>query len=88
MNQADDPVFKRIDDPWIALLALAIFILLASIVALIVLCIVWYYTEKRSQLKKKNYILNHKPNHTRQIPVYINHCQLPAYETQVYLNKF
>ncbi|CAF3545751.1 unnamed protein product [Rotaria sp. Silwood1] len=70
---------KRIDEPWIALLVLGIVIFFLSIIAIIVLCLLWRRYQQRTQIK--NY-LNNKSNGIRQIPVQIDNRQSKSYETQ------
>ena len=79
-------VHKRIDGPWIALLVLSILIIVSSIIAIIILCLIWCRHKKRKSFRNENYTLSHKRTGTiRQIPVEIQDQQLKPYETQVYL---
>ncbi|CAF2948324.1 unnamed protein product [Rotaria sp. Silwood2] len=71
--------FKQIDEPWIALLVLGILIFFLSIVAIIVLCLLWRRYQHRIQSKNN---LNNKSNGIRQIPVHIDNRQSKSYETQ------
>ena len=73
------PVFKRIDDPWIALLVLGIFIFISSIIAVIALCFLWR-RQQNTQFHNESYILSDKPNINRQMP---DHPP-QDYETQVF----
>lgn len=68
-------MFDELDVYWIVLIVLGIFMFLASIVTIIVLCILW----RRHQTSTKQFNDN---NHI-QIPVQIDPYQLPDYETQV-----
>jgi hypothetical protein len=74
MYDIQSSVFKQIDDPWLALLILGIFMLLSSITAIIVLCLVWRRHRMHTQIKNENYILNNQQ---------IDPRQLQNYETQV-----
>ena len=77
------PIFKRIDDPWIALLVLAAFMFVSSIVALIILCCFWRRHKQRTRLYNQSFILSNKPTGRKQVE-----DQQPAtYETQVLLEK-
>ncbi|CAF0907043.1 unnamed protein product [Adineta steineri] len=75
-------IIKRIDNPWIGLLVLGIFILISSIIALIVLCFLWRRHQQRTQLYNENFILSNKPTGKRQIPIQIEDQQSKSYETQ------
>ena len=77
------PVFKRIDDPWIGLLVLAIFIFVSAIIAIIVLCFLWRRHQQRMKLYNESYIFSNKPTGKRQIPIQIEDHQPKSYETQV-----
>ncbi|CAF1118675.1 unnamed protein product [Rotaria sordida] len=79
MYHSQSPVFKRIDKPWIALLALGILIIFLSIIAIIVLYLFWRRYQKRIQFKNN---LNNKSHSIRKIPIQINDRQSKSYETQ------
>ncbi len=90
MNDIDStlvnvPVFKPIDDPWIVLLVLSIFIFVSSIIAMIVLYFLWRRHRQLTQFYNESYILSNKPTGKRQIPVLIEEQQPKTYETQVYV---
>jgi hypothetical protein len=90
MNDIDStivpaPVFKPIDGPWIGLLVLSIFILVASVFAMIVLYFLWRYYQRLTEFYNKSYILSNPPTGKRQIPVQIEEQQPKPYEIQVYI---
>ena len=70
MYDTQSIVFKQIDDPWVALLILGIFMLLSSITAIIVLCLVWRHHRKHTQIKNQNYILTNPKIDTRPLNSY------------------
>jgi hypothetical protein len=78
-------VFKRIDDPWIGLLVLSIFILASSIIAMIVLYFLWRRYRRLTKFYNESYILSNQPTAKRQIPIQIEEQQPKPYETQVYI---
>ncbi|CAF2479967.1 unnamed protein product [Rotaria sp. Silwood2] len=87
MNSIDStsfrvPVYKRIDDPWIGLLVLAIFIFILSIISIVVLCVLWRRYQQHTQIYNENYVLSNKPTGKRQIPVQVEDQQPKPYETQ------
>ncbi|CAF1201855.1 unnamed protein product [Didymodactylos carnosus] len=61
-QQRSAPFHKRIDDPWIALIVLSIFILVATIIAIITLCIFWRKHKQRTLFNNESYTLNSKPD--------------------------
>jgi hypothetical protein len=88
MNEIDStliraPVYKSIDDPWIGLLVLSIFIFVSSIIAIIVLHFLWRRHQQLTQFYNESYILSNKPTGKRQIPVQMEDQQIKPYETQV-----
>jgi hypothetical protein len=85
MNDILSPLFKRIDDPWIGLLALVIFIFVASIIAIIVLYFLWRRHQKHTQFHNQSYILSNKPTGKRQLPIQIEDQHPKPYETQVFI---
>ncbi|UJR35909.1 hypothetical protein I4U23_028650 [Adineta vaga] len=78
LNIARAPIFKRIDEPWIALLVLGIFIFISSIVALIILCYFWRRHQQRTRLYNESFLLSNKPTGRKQM----DDQQLKSYETQ------
>jgi hypothetical protein len=88
MNDIDSilshtPVFKRIDDPWIGLIVLGIFIFVSSVIAMIVLCCLWRRHQQRTQFYNKTSILSNNPTGKRQI----DDQQSKPYETQVFIRN-
>lgn len=77
MDYFDSSTFSELDVYWIVLIALGIFMFMASIVTIIVLCVLWRRHQTSTQLNNNQ---NNIP-----IPVYIDPQQLPDYETQVCL---
>jgi hypothetical protein len=67
----DAPVYKRIDDPWIALLVLSILIFVLSAIAIPVLYFFWRRYRQTIRSPNENYILSNKPTGRRQIPIQI-----------------
>ena len=77
------PIFKRIDDPWIGLLVLGIFIFVSAIVALIVLCCFWRRHQQQNKMYNESFILSNKPTGRRP-------CEdqpSTSYETQVLIRN-
>jgi hypothetical protein len=72
------PVFTRIDDPWIALLILGIFMFILSVVAIVVLCLLWRRHKKHTQ-----FVVNNQFDATAQQPAQIQNRHSQTYETQV-----
>ena len=74
MDYFDSSTFVELDVYWIVLIAVGIFMFLASIVTIIVLCVLWRRHQTSTQSNNNNNI---------PIPVQIDPQQLPDYETQV-----
>lgn len=56
------PLFKRIDNPWLALLILAGFVLVSSIIAMIALCILWRrYKRRRPYVTNQSSMISNPP---------------------------
>jgi hydrogenase-4 membrane subunit HyfE len=77
MNEIDStildvPVYKRIDDPWIALLVLSILIFVLSAIAIPVLYFFCRRYRQSMQSINESYILSNKPTGRRQIPIQID----------------
>jgi len=79
----DAPVYKRIDDPWIALLVLSILLFVVSGIAIIVLYIFWRRYRQLTKVTNESYILSNKPTGRRQIPIQIQDQPPKFYEPQV-----
>ncbi|CAF4575271.1 unnamed protein product [Rotaria sp. Silwood1] len=75
-------VYKRIDDPWIGLLVLAILIFVTSIISIVILCFLWRRYQQRKQIYHENHVLSNKPTGKRQISVQLEDQQPKTYETQ------
>lgn len=70
--------FYELDVYWIVLIALGVFMCMASIVTIIVLCVLWRRYQTSAQVNSTNI----------QIPVQFDHqSPLPNYETQVCWRK-
>jgi len=79
------PLFKRIDDPWIALIVLAVFILISTIIAIIILCLLWRRHKRLTQFYNESYILNTKSTQPLPSPIqdyYPTNSRPKNYETQ------
>jgi len=81
-------VRKSIDDQWIVLLVLSIFIFVASIIAMGVLFFCWRRYQQQQQQQtihsdNRTVSLTNPPTGKRQIPVRFDERQDQAYETQV-----
>ena len=83
-SSASSPdVYKSIDDAWIGLLILAIFILVASISAIIALFLLWFRYQRTRRLFQESYLSSPKATNRRAIPVQIDEYPTTGYETQV-----
>lgn len=83
----DLPQYKRIDGPWIGLLALGIFISLATLIAIPVLYFCWRRYQQTNQTEDTSEILDNKPTDQRQIPIQIDDQPRNFYGTQVNIHS-
>lgn len=84
LNFVQENVRKSIDDEWIGLLVLSIFIFVSSIVGIIVLFFFWrrYQQQQTNSSDNQTLRLSNEPTGKRQIPVQFIEQQDQPYETQ------
>ena len=90
MSSSSSPtdMYKAIDDAWIGLLVLAIFILAVSLSAIIALCLLWHRYQRARRLFQASHLPSPKMTNRRAIPVQIDEYPNTGYETQVVFDLF